>query len=146
MAPSWPMHRSNELWIDPPADVFYPDRFLVRDEKKTEPVGEREGQRGEKEEEEEEEEEERRVFSTSGTAGKFFPFGGGAHVCPGRVFAKQEILAAVATVLRGFEFEFVEWVDGKKGFPGYKKGYVGLGVMAMEWDARVRVRRRRRPR
>lgn len=100
------------------------------------------------------------VFSTQGTAGKLFPFGGGAHICPGRVFAKQEILAAVSTVLLGFEMEFVGWAGGKgegmrkeglldeedvkNGFPGHKRGHVGLGIMAMEWDARMRVRRRRR--
>ncbi|KAF7509612.1 hypothetical protein GJ744_007650 [Endocarpon pusillum] len=132
MAPSWMMHRNNDLWTDPPADIFYPERFLATDEKTGEVS-----------------------FSTAATGGgRYFPYGGGAHICPGRVFAKQEILAAVARVLVGFEFEFVDWVEtgtervvGKKsvdgrGFPGHKKGSMGLGVMAMEWDARVRVRRR----
>lgn len=133
MAPSWVMHRSDDLWTDPPADVFYPERFLTTDEKTGEVS-----------------------FSAAKTGGgRYFPYGGGAHICPGRLFAKQEILAAVARALVGFEFEFVDWVErgtervvGKKGvdgrgFPGHKKGYVGSGVMTMEWDARVRVRRRR---
>jgi cytochrome P450 len=28
------------------------------------------------------------VCSTAGLTGKYFPYGGGAHICPGRFFAK----------------------------------------------------------
>ena len=129
MAPSWLGHRDPKVWNNlhpehPPVDVFYAERFLRQNE---------EGGKV--------------VCSTTGLSGKYFPYGGGAHICPGRVFAKQEILAAVATVLLNFDFEFVSWVDhtskDKKGrFPRIRKGYVGNGVMAADGDMRVRIKRK----
>lgn len=37
--------------------------------------------------------------------GAYIPFGGGLHLCPGRVFAYTEILAIASTLLAGFELE-----------------------------------------
>ena len=127
MAPSWLGHRDPRAWNNlnpdhPPVDVFYAERFLRQEGDKV-------------------------VCSTAGLSGKYFPYGGGAHICPGRIFAKQEILAAVAMVLLTFDFEFVAWVDPiskdeKESFPGTRKGYVGNGVMAADGDMRVKVKRR----
>lgn len=123
LMPSWLGHRDETHWTDPPCDVFYADRFL-----KVDPQTGKE------------------VFSTSGTAGKFFPFGAGKAMCPGRVFVKREVLSCVAMVLLTFEFEFVGFVDeqgkSKKDFPGLKKAYSGVGVVAADGDVKVRVRRR----
>jgi hypothetical protein len=127
MAPSWLGHRDPDVWTKlhpdhPPVDVFYAERFLRQEGDKT-------------------------VCSTAGLNGKYFPYGGGAHICPGRVFAKQEILAAVAMVLLSFDFEFVGWVnpfskDKEERFPRTKKGYVGNGVVAADRDMRVRIKRK----
>jgi cytochrome P450 len=96
------------------------------------------------------------ICSTSWTTGKYFPFGGGSYYCPGRVFAKQEMLAAVSMLLSKFEIEFVEYLGYDKrgdavklgkstaGFPRYKQQYAGNGTLAMDGDIRVRMRRRRR--
>lgn len=96
----------------------------------------------------------RHSFSVSWTAGKFFPFGGGTHVCPGRVFAKQEILVAIATVLLRFDIKFMEYVGtdrnanlvglgkGPSGFPKAKRQYAGNGTLEMDGDIRVQIRRR----
>ena len=92
------------------------------------------------------------VFSTQGTAGKFFPFGGGHQMCPGRVFARQEVLGAVALVLLNYDIEFKEYVgsNGKargtdvKGIPRPKKQYSGSGVVSLDGDIKVRIRRRRK--
>ena len=129
MAPSWLGHRDPKVWNNlhpdhPPVDVFYAERFLRQEEGGG-----------------------KVVCSTAGLSGKYFPYGGGAHICPGRVFAKQEILAAVAIVLLNFDFEFVAWVDriskDQKGrFPGIRKGYVGNGVIAADGDMRVRIKRK----
>jgi hypothetical protein len=67
-------------------------------------------------------------FSTSGTSNKFFPYGGGNHMCPGRVFAKQEILAAIAIVLLTFE---IHVQDGER-LPRIRKQYNGTGVVSMD--------------
>jgi cytochrome P450 len=40
--------------------------------------------------------------------GAFMPFGGGRHLCPGRRFARGEILGFMAVVAAGFEVEGVE--------------------------------------
>lgn len=92
-------------------------------------------------------------FSSSWTSGKFFPFGGGGYICPGRVFAKQEILIALATLLLQFEIKFVEYLGTGKtrttvglgtnpsGFPRVKRQYAGNGTLLMEGDIRVQLRR-----
>lgn len=127
MAPSWLGHRDETLWTNPPCNQFYAERFLKRDPET--------GQQ---------------LFTTSGTNGKFFPFGGGKTICPGRVFAKQEVLASVASVLLPFEIEPLGFVDdhGKssKKFPGLGKSYSGSGIMIMNGDMRVKIKDRKGPR
>lgn len=119
ICPSWMGHRDPDLWTCPPVQTFSPSRFLN-------PTG--------------------TTFSTAGTAGKFFPFGGGRSICPGRVFARQEVLGAVALVLLRFQFDLVGYVDGegksRTEFPGLRKAFAGTGIMGMDGDVRVKIRRR----
>ncbi|KAK4580081.1 hypothetical protein LTR86_000283 [Recurvomyces mirabilis] len=127
MAPSWMTHRNPAFFADP--EVFDPERFLKRDEET--------GKLG---------------YSATGLGGKYFPFGGGHYMCPGRTFAKQEVLGSVAVLLLNFDIEFVEFTKrddrqpvgiGKDatGFPGLKKGYAGNQVVGIEGDMRVRIKR-----
>ncbi|KAF9873179.1 hypothetical protein CkaCkLH20_09342 [Colletotrichum karsti] len=46
--------------------------------------------------------------------GDYCPYGGGSVICPGRFFAKHEILAAVAMMVTLFDLEFERWshLDG----------------------------------
>jgi cytochrome P450 len=46
----------------------------------------------------------------------FLPFGGGAHLCPGRMFAAAEMMAFMATMLLGYE---VEPQNGKWELPPF---------------------------
>ncbi|KAI7124653.1 hypothetical protein KC343_g17159, partial [Hortaea werneckii] len=82
-----------------------------------------------------------------GTNGKFFPFGGGKTICPGRVFAKQEAVGALAMVLLKLDFEVVGFLDEKgnptQEFPGFAKAFAGSGALAPGGDLRVRIRARR---
>ena len=127
MAPTWLHHHDPKVWKEfrsdhPPPSVFYAERFLRESGGKV-------------------------IYSTAGLTGKYFPWGGGNHICPGRVFAKQEILAAFAMVLLRYEFEFVDWVkplskDKRARFPEPKEGHVGVGVMLPDRDMRVRMRLR----
>jgi cytochrome P450 len=127
MAPSYVAHRDQNAWVqdpsDAPAESFYPDRFLRSDP-----------ETGAK------------TFTLMGTVGKFFPFGGGKTICPGRVFAKQEVLAAVALVLLGFAIKSVGCVDvnGKPidKFPSIRDGMGGSGVIVMNGDVKVRMKKR----
>lgn len=58
-APSWLGHHDSATWSDrAPYDQFYAGRFVSKDP-----------------------ETDKEVFSMSGTAGKFFPFGGGKTIC-----------------------------------------------------------------
>lgn len=124
VAPSWLGHRDAQSWSDPvPYHVFHAERFLRVDPE----TG-------------------KSVFSTSGSSGKLFPFGGGKTICPGRVFAKQEVFASLACILLTFEMETLGFVNEKGQemgrFPALRDGYTGSGVIVMDGDVRVRMRRR----
>lgn len=125
MAPSWLSHRNPEHFTKP--DAFDPARFLVDDPE----TG-------------------KLKFSTAGLTGKFFPFGGGHYMCPGRTFAKQEVLAAIAVLLLRFDIEFVEFVKrsgqgytsaGREadGFPKLKNGFAGNVVVGLEGDMKIKM-------
>ena len=49
-------------------------------------------------------------FSMEGVAGGWIPFGGGQRMCPGRHFAKQEIIGTLVTLLTHFEIKLKEVV------------------------------------
>lgn len=66
-------------------------------------------------------------------------------MCPGRFFAKQEILTAVAIMVVKFEMQMVGFVghDGKRserGPEGDVKG-AGAGALLPDRDLLVRIRR-----
>ncbi|KAK6344257.1 hypothetical protein TWF696_007899 [Orbilia brochopaga] len=68
---------------------------------------------------------------------KLRPFGGGLSICPGRHFASQEILATVAVMTVGLEWETVE---GSR-LPEVNRAYFGAGGLPPKGDIRLRVRR-----
>lgn len=128
MAPSWLSHRNPDHFAKP--DAFDPARFLIDDPE----TG-------------------KMKFSTSGLNGKFFPFGGGHYMCPGRTFAKQEVLGAVTVLLLNFDIDVIEFVKpsgegfigvgkGAKGFPTLKNGFSGNVVVGLERDMRVRMEKK----
>ncbi|KKZ66896.1 hypothetical protein EMCG_07392 [[Emmonsia] crescens] len=123
ISPSWPTHRDSDHWTGPPADQFYPDRFLTPDPD----TG-------------------KLHFSTSQNAGKMFPFGGGKTVCPGRVFSKHEIFVTIAYILLNFDFDVLGCVNGKGSptsqFPSFRNSYPGSTVVVAEGDIRVTMRKR----
>jgi hypothetical protein len=125
-APCWMEHRDpDSSWGTSKAspDTFDPDRFIVTDPK----TGEE-------------------TFSMARTAGRFFPFGGGKTICPGRNFAKQESIGALAIVLLKFEFEVLYNVDANKkpttDFPAFKRAFPGTGALAPGGDMMVKIRRK----
>ncbi|KAL1970226.1 hypothetical protein VTN77DRAFT_5386 [Rasamsonia byssochlamydoides] len=85
------------------------------------------------------------TFSMAGTAGSWIPYGGGIKLCPGRHFAKQEIIIASAMYLAAFDIELI--VDQKK--PKQKQRIVAddrffmFGVLHPKGEIRARIRRRR---
>ncbi|CCF45829.1 hypothetical protein CH063_03708 [Colletotrichum higginsianum] len=86
-----------------------------------------------------------REFTMAGRPSDFFPYGGGVSMCPGRNFAKQEIMLAVAMIVSRFDIEFEDWVkpngsDSDRP-PMNDKAYVGAGAVPPDRDARLRWRR-----
>ena len=121
MAPSW-VAQYDEYWAKEgvPADRFYAERFLRRDPD----TG-------------------KETFSLAGANGRFFPFGGGHDICPGRVFAKQMMMLAIATVLLEFEVTPLGFITSKEQdcdeFPQFGKEYAGAGVVRLDGDLKVRL-------
>jgi cytochrome P450 len=65
-------------------------------------------------------------------------FGGGTILCPGRFFAANEILAAVATLLHRFEMHVMEGTKMPK--PSPKEPTVGTYLAEHDITVRIRVR------
>jgi cytochrome P450 len=123
IAPSWIAHHDEDTWLDPPCDMFCAERFLRKDPD----TG-------------------KETFTLTGTNGKLFPFGGGRSICPGRIFAKQEVLGSLAMTLLSFDFEVLGFLDeqGKDTtkFPAIRNTFSGSGIMAAGGDLKVRIKRR----
>ncbi|EMD85896.1 hypothetical protein COCC4DRAFT_146681 [Bipolaris maydis ATCC 48331] len=85
------------------------------------------------------------TFAMKGRPSSFFPYGGGYVMCPGRHFAKQEILLAVAVMVTKFDIEFVEWKnsDGSKSDRPAQDDRRFAGFIAMSPDREMEVRIRK---
>jgi len=73
--------------------------------------------------------------------------GGGYVMCPGRHFAKQEIMLAIAVFVTKFDIEFMEWTmpDGSKSDrpPQDDRRFAGFIARSPDRDVMVRLRKRR---
>lgn len=76
-------------------------------------------------------------FSLDGTTWNWVPFGGGRQLCPGRHFAKREILLTSAIFLSTFEIELIN-----DKLPEPNKGIYGFGTMPPKGKVPCRIRRR----
>ncbi|KAM7219587.1 Cytochrome P450 [Rhypophila decipiens] len=75
---------------------------------------------------------------TQGTSSHWFPFGGGLNTCPGRHFAKKEVIVGVAVLLRAFEFSDLE----NEGVD-VNMGHFPFGTLPTKGAVSVRMRMRR---
>lgn len=125
MAPTWMTHRNPVFFARP--EAFDPERFLTTDAAT--------GKLG---------------YSVTALGTEYFPFGGGHYMCPGRVFAKQEVLGTIAVLLLNFDITFTAFVKHTKGgwtaagaddFPSIKPGFAGNQVVGIEGDMRVHIKR-----
>lgn len=84
----------------------------------------------------------RKARSTlDGTQGYWYPYGGGTRMCPGRFFAKQELIAAAAVALRAFDIELVDPEAASKVRPNMD--YFPFGTIPPKGKVAVRMRRRK---
>lgn len=129
IAPTLMNHWDSGHFSDPPAHVFSPDRYLVPADpaRKTKKAS---GGGGSGDDE--------RVFSSAADDGRVWPWGGGKTICPGRLFAKQEVMAAVAVVLLSFDIAPVD--DKSYKIPGPAEAKPGTGGLAPGGDVKVWIR------
>jgi cytochrome P450 len=78
-------------------------------------------------------------FSLKGRANAWIPYGGGARMCPGRHFAKQEMISSLAIMLTLFD---IEVVDPSNGIPANDMAGFGFGALCPKGAMPVRMRRR----
>ena len=78
-------------------------------------------------------------FSLKGYSGYWIPYGGGQRMCPGRHFAKLEILSTFAMILTLFD---VELAQGAGTIPENDMGGFGFGSLWPKGKTPVRIRRR----
>lgn len=78
-------------------------------------------------------------FSADGLGCKWFPFGFGERMCPGRYFAKHQMLLTFAVLSTSFEIE-LQVADGWKPKPDMT--HFGYGIMPPASQTPFRIRRR----
>lgn len=114
--PSYLAHNNPDVWTTQShsASEFWPERF-------TQP----------------------QTDSEAMSPSKFFPYGGGTAKCPGRNYAKGEILAAVALFFAYFHVETLGFIDekGKPSDRGPEVGRETRGVEPLDRDLLVRLSR-----
>jgi len=108
----------------------------------------------------------KRQFAMSKKPGEFFPFGmleqssrriitetnegwlsgGGRGMCPGRSFAKQEVILTIAMFVSTFDIEFEGWINSADGSSSDRQAqndprYSGTAAIPPDRDMKVRLRR-----
>lgn len=81
-------------------------------------------------------------FTTSGLDGAWIPYGGGINMCPGRHFAKQELIGTFAMLVSQFEMEILTPPEVKIE---PNTGFRIFGTMPPKGKIEARIRRRRVP-
>ena len=77
-------------------------------------------------------------FSLDGCTWSWIPYGGGRGLCPGRNFAKREILLSAAALLTLFDIELLT-----DKIPGPDESVFGFGTMPPAGKVPCRIRRRK---
>ncbi len=145
LASSWHEQRDKTIWNEGPVngvvhdvEEFWPERFLVypndpstgprRPDAKTKSKA----RGGEKVIEDD-----KPIFTIESVQGSFVPYGGGLKMCPGRFFAKQEIILSTAMFLTMFDIELE-----KNDLPEPNLAYFPFGVVPPLGKYKARMRRR----
>jgi cytochrome P450 len=78
-------------------------------------------------------------FSMDGTEGSWVPYGGGSRMCPGRHFAKREMIVTMAMFITAFDIELLRPGDAIE----HDLSYFLFGVMQPKGAIPARIRRRK---
>ncbi|CAD6447086.1 81f82b88-dd2c-49ed-b7e7-e04fa06feb2e [Sclerotinia trifoliorum] len=77
---------------------------------------------------------------TDAVNGSWIPYGGGQQICPGRFYAKQEVIGSIAVFFSRLEVELLGVRDGEMPMPDFR--YFSLGVLPPKGRFPARLRRR----
>lgn len=114
-----------------PLEEFWAERFLVQVESSSTSNNQSAPSAAAKTE---------RQFSLDGLAGCWIPFGGGQRMCPGRHFAKHEIIGTFALMFQMFDIEVVNAQQAKTLEPDLR--WAPYGGLPPAGQLQVRMRRR----
>lgn len=103
--------------VSRPLDEFWPERFLVQKESNKDAT-----------------------FTVEGLAECWMPYGGGQRMCPGRHFAKNEIIATLGLLLDMFECELIDRQKAEQVQPDQRR--VPYGTLPPTRKVGVRIVRR----
>ncbi|KPM38845.1 hypothetical protein AK830_g7698 [Neonectria ditissima] len=127
-----------------PVDSFWAERFLrYKDEPATGPIrnsGSGSTAGGKTPKRAPDDDKNARLV-TEGLQAYWYPYGGGTKMCPGRFFAKQELMAGVAVVLRAYEIELLDREAAGKTVPNMD--YFPFGTIPPKGKIAARIRRRK---
>ena len=114
VVPAGAAHRDSKVWNtkngEHPLDQFWADRFLVHpDDPQSGPLKNGESGRVTRTSEHTESpaDPKRARFVTTGLSDSFIPWGIGERTCPGRGFARREIISVVAMMVEKFDIEIL---------------------------------------
>lgn len=137
-------HTNQEIWstgdikYPHPVDEFWAERFLIYpSDPNSGPLKHKDQYDRPKKNQESDGEEKGPRFSLGGLSGAWVPFGGGRRQCPGREFAKQEIILSVAMLCSAFDIEIMT-----AGEPKSDMRYYGLGGAHPTKKIQFKIRRR----
>lgn len=123
-----------------PVTEFWAERFIVDPTKSLSgPVMNRVAGRQQGEKENDASGDSGPVFSMSGTDGSWIPYGGGSRMCPGRHFAKKELIVGMAMFLTSFD---IELKTDPNTLIEDDMNYFMFGVMHPKGAIPARIRRR----
>ncbi|KAH7235366.1 cytochrome P450 [Fusarium tricinctum] len=116
-----------------PVDEFWPERFIIEPKDPTSGPTLSQTRLPETKDDSS-----KPYFTLDGTAGSWIPYGGGSRMCPGRHFAKKELIVTMAMFLTTFDIELEprdDWIQNDAK-------YFMFGVMHPKGPIPARVRRR----
>lgn len=80
-------------------------------------------------------------FSLRGLAGRWMPYGGGQHLCPGRHYAKRQIIGSFSFLFANYELELLDMVGSSKVEPDMR--WFPSGSLPPNKQVPFRIRKRR---
>ncbi|KAF8855617.1 cytochrome P450 [Acephala macrosclerotiorum] len=141
---SWHEHRDRSVWNEGPVngefhsvEDFWAERFIVYPNDPN--SGPRKPSPNSKLKKTEKTADNKLRFTADAMTGSFFPYGGGQTICPGRFYAKQEAIGALAMFLTMFDIELMD----KEKMPQPNLDYFPFGVVPPDRKVPARMRRRR---